>query len=63
MRKQLRYKLHWAAGQGPSPVLKWVIYDWKLICVVAYAETRVLGRKLADFLNAHAEDARRRRPR
>ena len=51
MRK-LRYKLHWASGVGPKPAFKWVIYDWQWICPVAYAETRVNGRRLCDFLNS-----------
>ena len=47
-----RHRLHWASGQAPKPSLKWVIYDWRLICPVAYSETRVAGRKVCDFLNA-----------
>lgn len=50
MRK-LRYKLHWASGDAPKPCLKWVIYDWVLICPVAYTESRVMGRALCAFLN------------
>jgi hypothetical protein len=49
--KAKRYRLHWASGQGPKPSLKWVIYDWVLICPIAYTETRVMGRKLREFLN------------
>ena len=51
MVKKLRYRLHWASGHGPKPALKWAIYDWRLICPVAYTETRINGRKLCDFLN------------
>lgn len=51
MVKKLRYRLHWSSGQGPKASLKWVIYDWMLICPVAYAESRVAGRKICDFLN------------
>lgn len=51
MSKKLRYKLHWASSYSPKPELKWVIYDWKLICPIAYSETRINGRKLCDFLN------------
>ncbi len=46
-----RYRLHWASGQGPKPSLKWTIYDWRLICPVAYTESRVEGRTLCAFLN------------
>lgn len=52
MAKKLRYRLHWASGDAPRPSLKWAIYDWKLICPVAYAERRETGRKIADFLNS-----------
>ena len=55
--KKLRYRLHWASGGAPRPALKWAIYDWTLICPVAYAETRVMGRKIARFLNAEARKA------
>ena len=52
-KKKLRYRLHWASGQGPKPSLKWVIYDWQLkICPVAYVESRVTGRKVCALLNA-----------
>lgn len=51
MAKKLRYRLHWSSGQGPKPVFKWVVYDWNYFCPVAYAETRVNGRKICDFLN------------
>jgi hypothetical protein len=50
--KKLRYRLHWASGHAPKPSLKWVIYDWVLICPVAYAEKRSFGRKLCNWLNA-----------
>lgn len=50
---KLRYRLHWASGDAPKPSLKWVICDWqKPICRVAYTETRKLGRKVCDLLNA-----------
>lgn len=49
--KKLRYKLHWASNQGPKEILKWVIYDWKLIRPIAYSESRVKGRKICAFLN------------
>lgn len=52
MAKKLRYRLHWASGQAPKPTLKWVIYDWKLICPIAYSESRVAARRLCAFLNA-----------
>jgi hypothetical protein len=51
---KLRYRLHWASGQGPKPSLKWAIYDWRLICPVAYAESRVTGRKICALLNAES---------
>lgn len=49
--KALRYRLHWASSEAPKPSLKWAIYDWKLICPVAYTERRDTGRKLAALLN------------
>lgn len=52
MAKKLRYRLHWASGHGPKPSLKWAIYDWRLICPVAYTESRVVGRKICALLNA-----------
>lgn len=51
MTRKFRYRLHWASGNSPKPELKWVIYDWKLICPVAYAETRKDGQKIRKFLN------------
>lgn len=51
-REKPRYRLHWASGRAPDPLLKWVIYDWKLICPVAYSESRVAARRLCAFLNA-----------
>lgn len=57
MPKKLRYRLHWASGSGPKPTLKWAIYDWRLICPVAYAESRKAGRAICDFLN-HLERRR-----
>ncbi len=57
MKKKLRYRLHWASGQGPKPSLKWVIYDWQLICPVAYAERRDEGRELCAFLNSRKAKA------
>lgn len=53
--KKLRYRLHWASGAAPKPSLRWVIYDWKLICPIAYTETRIIGRKICDLLNAEAD--------
>ena len=50
--KKLRYRLHWASGDAPKPVLKWAIYDWRLICPVAYVESRATGRKVCALLNA-----------
>lgn len=47
-----RYKLHWASGNGPSPELKWQIWDWKIRCVIAHLESRKLGRLIAQLLNA-----------
>ena len=60
MPKKLRYRLHWAAGEKPHTALKWVIYDWTFICPVAYAESRVGGRQLCEFLNRRIteDDAR-----
>lgn len=55
MAKKLRYRLHWASGDAPKPSLKWVVYDWTLICPVAYAESRVAGRKLCAFLNTESQ--------
>lgn len=55
MAKKLRYRLHWASGHGPKPSLKWVIYDWRLICPVAYFEARVTARKFCALLNAEAQ--------
>jgi hypothetical protein len=52
--KKLRYRLHWAGQQAPKPSLKWVIYDWVLICPVAYHETRIMARKMCALLNAGA---------
>ncbi len=53
-----RYRLHWASGNAPKPSLKWVIYDWKLICPVAYSESRVAARRLCAFLNSDTPEAR-----
>lgn len=47
-----RYRLHWASAPTPRATLKWAIYDWKLYCPVAYAETRIAGRRICQFLNA-----------
>jgi hypothetical protein len=52
MAKKLRYRLHWASSDAPNPAFKWVIYDWRFFCPVAYAETRVNGRRVCDFLNS-----------
>lgn len=54
MGKKLRYQLHWAGYDSPRPTIKWVIYDWqqKPFRPVAYAESRVMGRKFCDILNA-----------
>jgi hypothetical protein len=52
--KKLRYRLHWASSDRPRPEFKWVVYDWKYFCPVAYSETRVGGRRLSEFLNAEA---------
>ena len=46
-----RYRLHWASGRGPSPELKWQIWDWKLKHPIAHVESRVLGRLIARLLN------------
>ena len=56
---KLRYRLHWASSQSqdrPKPSLKWVIYDWHLICPVAHVESRVTGRKVCALLNAESRD-------
>ena len=47
---KLRYKLHWNAN-GEIKEFKWVIYDWKLKCPIAFAETRKFGRALVWFYN------------
>jgi hypothetical protein len=52
--KKPRYRLHWNSSGEPRRELKWAIYDWRLICPVAYSETRVGGRRLCAFLNAEA---------
>lgn len=52
--KKLRYRLHWGSGVVPKPPLKWAVYDWKLICPVAFTESRVTGRKVCALLNAEA---------
>ena len=49
-----RYKLHWNSGDSnrfPKCNFKWVIYDWKLICPIAFFETRKLGRIICNLLN------------
>lgn len=55
MAKKLRYRLHWSSGLAPKPSLKWVIYDWRLICPIAYCESRIEGRELTKFLNSKRE--------
>ena len=56
-----RYRLHWANehDRGPRPDFKWTVYDWQRghCCPVAYAETRVAGRELCDFLNRQHDRA------
>ena len=53
-----RYRLHWASGRGPSPLLKWQIWDWSLRTPVAHLENRALGRQICKLLNAAvAEEA------
>jgi hypothetical protein len=54
-KKRPRYQLHWASGQSPNPALKWAIYDWDLICPVAYMQSRVTGRKVCALLNTEAQ--------
>lgn len=49
-----RYRLHWASGRGPSPALKWQIWDWTLRCAVVHVESRSLGRTIAGLLNEQA---------
>lgn len=46
-----RYKLHWASGRGPSPELKWQIWDWAIYAPVAHLENRALARKVCALLN------------
>jgi len=46
-----RYKLHWASGSGPSPELKWQIWDWRLRAPVVHLENRALGREICKLLN------------
>jgi len=55
--KKLRYRLHWVSGHAPKPALKWVIYDWQLICPVAYMELRAVGRKVCALLNAACRES------
>lgn len=52
--KKTRYKLHWASGNGPSPLLKWEIWDWSLRVPVVHLENRALGRQICKLLNAAA---------
>lgn len=53
-----RYRLHWSSGRGPSPDLKWEIWDWsrgsdgRWIGPVAYLANRALGREICRLLNA-----------
>lgn len=47
-----RYKLHWASGQGPSPELKWQIWDWTIYKPIAHLENRKIGREICLLLNA-----------
>lgn len=54
MATKLRYRLHWASGHAPKPSLKWVIYDWRLICPIAYLESRATARKICALLNREA---------
>jgi hypothetical protein len=54
-KKRPRSQLHWASGQSPNPALKWAIYDWDLICPVAYMQSRVTGRKVCALLNTEAQ--------
>jgi hypothetical protein len=46
-----RYRLHWSSGRGPTPKLKWQIWDWSLRVPVAYLENRALGRQICKLLN------------
>jgi hypothetical protein len=57
--KKLRYRLHWASGDAPRLSLKWAIYDWRLICPVAYVERRDTGRKVCALLNAESDSMTR----
>ena len=56
MRRKFRYRLQWASGTAPNAALKWAVYDWSLICAVAYAESRAAGRQLCNFLNRENND-------
>jgi hypothetical protein len=46
-----RYKLHWASGRGPSPKLKWEIWDLAIRAPIAHLENRALARKICALLN------------
>jgi hypothetical protein len=46
-----RYKLHWASGNGPSPELKWQIWDWSIRHPVVHLGNRALGRQICKLLN------------
>lgn len=48
---KVRYKLHWASGQGPSPELKWQIWDWVTRMPIAHLENRAIARKICKLLN------------
>ena len=62
MAKKLRYRLHWNSSHKPSAALKWVVFDWKLFCPVAYAETRVAGQRLRAFLNSGCASPTQEKP-
>ena len=46
-----RYRLHWSSGSGPSPELKWQIWDWSIRHPVTHLENRALGRQICELLN------------
>jgi hypothetical protein len=60
-RTKIRYRLHWAGEDAPFPSLKWVIYDWKLICRIAYLERREVGREVCALLNQKNRKVKRAR--
>ena len=48
---KVRYKLHWASGDRPSPELKWQIWDLTIRAPIAHLENLALARKVCALLN------------